>query len=94
MKLKICVHSVANDTEYGGEQTLECVVGEYQLSDVFRLPFFRIIIDDIIEGALCFRLMEGGIEHYFVLDESDRKAYFHRDTSLGEDNFDFELIQG
>jgi hypothetical protein len=92
MKLKICVHSVANDTEYGGEQILDCVCGEYQLNDVFRLPFFRIIIDDIIEGALCFRLMEGGIEHYFVLDDGDRFATFRRDTSLGEDNFDFELL--
>lgn len=92
MRLKITVNSIANDTEYGGEQFLNAVKGEYVLEEIFRLPFFRIIIDDIIGSALCFRLMEGGAAHYFVLDEDDKTAVFHRDTSLGEDNFLFELV--
>ncbi|MDE7082153.1 MAG: hypothetical protein K2O89_00415 [Clostridia bacterium] len=92
MQLKITVNSVANDCEYGGEQIISAERGEYRLEEIFRLPFFRIIIDDIIEGSLCFRLMEGGVAHFFVLDENGNTAKFHRDTSLGEDDFTFELI--
>lgn len=93
MKLKIKVASVANDTEYGGEQEIMAQRGEYLLDEVFRLPFFRIIIDEIIEGALCFRLMEGGVAHYFVLDEREPSARFYRETSLGEDDFSFTLVK-
>lgn len=92
MVLKVSVNCVADGTDYGGVQEIEAVRGEYLLNEIFRLPFFRIIIDDIIEGALCFRLMEGGVAHYFVLDENDKEASFHRDTSLGADDFVFELI--
>lgn len=52
MKLKVTVNSVANDTEYGGEQLLQVAKGEYLLDEIFRLPFFRIIIDEIIGGAV------------------------------------------
>ena len=92
MELKITVNSVADDTEYGGEQILAAEKGEYRLEEIFRLPFFRIIIDDIIDGAVCFRLMEGAVEHFFVLDGKDRLANFSRETSIGEDNFTFELL--
>ena len=92
MRLKITVNSVANDCEYGGEQVIFAEKGEFLLEEIFRLPFFRIIIDDIIGGSLCFRLMEGGVAHYFVLDGENKTAKFHRDTSLGEDDFTFELI--
>lgn len=92
MELKITVNSVANDAEYGGEQYLPAVKGEYRLEKIFRLPFFRIIIDDIIGGAVCFRLMEGAVAHYFVLDGKDGEAKFSRETSLGEDNFTFGLV--
>lgn len=92
MKLKITVNSVANDVDYGGEQILNAERGEYLLDEIFRLPFFRIIIDEIIDGALCFRLMEGADSHFFVLEERGERARFHRDTSLGEDNFLFELL--
>lgn len=93
MLLKVTVNSVAYDCEYGGEQALAAERGEFLLDGIFRLPFFRIVIDDIIEGSLCFRLMEGGASHYFVLDGENPTAQFHRDTSLGEDNFLFELIE-
>ena len=92
MKLQIKVNSVANDCEYGGKQVIPAEKGEYLLDEIFRLPFFRIIIDDIIDGNLCFRLMEGGASHFFVLNAEDKTAEIHRDTSLGEDNFTFELI--
>ncbi len=92
MELKVTVNSVANDTEYGGEQLLHVAKGEYLLDEIFRLPFFRIIIDEIIGGAVCFRLMEGADAHYFVLDGGDSTAEFSRETSLGEDNFTFELL--
>ena len=91
MKLRISVNSVADGTDYGGEQIIEAEAGEYLLDDIFRLPFFRIIIDDIIDGALCFRLMEGAEAHYFVLDKCGNMAEFHRDTSFGADDFLFEL---
>jgi hypothetical protein len=93
MSIKISVQSTAYDAEYGGEQILEAVAGEYQLSEIFRLPFFRIIIDEVIGNAVCFRLMEGGVAHYFVLDETDTTATFSRETSIGEDNFVFEYIK-
>lgn len=92
MEIKVTVNSVANDTEYGGEQLLPAEKGEYLLEEIFRLPFFRIIIDEIIDGAVCFRLMEGAVAHYFVLDGTDGTAKFSRETSLGEDNFTFGLI--
>ena len=60
MKLKVTVNSVAYDTEYGGEQILDAVKGEFFPDEIFRLPFFRIIIDEIIDGALCFRLTSIG----------------------------------
>lgn len=93
MMLKITVNSVANDTEYGGEQLLPAVKGEFRLEEIFRLPFFRIIIDEVINGAVCFRLMEGAVAHYFVLDGEGDTAEFTRETSLGEDNFTFGLVQ-
>jgi hypothetical protein len=92
MKIKITVSSLAYDTSYGGEQIVEAELGEIRLDDIFRLPFFRIIIDEVIDDAVCFRLMEGGIAHYFVLDKKDRVANFSRETSIGEDNFVFEYI--
>lgn len=91
MVLKIIVNSVADGIEYGGEQKIECVEGEYQLKDIFRLSFFRIIIDELIGDALCFRLMEGGIAHFYVLEGVGDKAAFHRNTPHGEDDFQFEL---
>ncbi len=91
MLLKITVNSVQGDTPYGGEQTIECIPGEYRLDDIFKLPFFRIIIDDIIEGCVCFRLMEGGVAHYFVLEGAGDSAEWERETSIGEDDFCFVL---
>ncbi|MCD8205653.1 MAG: hypothetical protein LUD29_03465 [Clostridia bacterium] len=91
MKLKITVNSVNDDTPYGGEQTLDCEAGEFRLDDIFRLPFFRVIIDDIIDGAVCFRLMEGAEAHYFVLEGPGDTASWSRETPLGEDSFDFSL---
>lgn len=92
MKIKIEVASVAYDTEYGGEQTIPAERGEYLLDEVFKLPFFRIIIDEIIDGAVCFRLMEGGVPHYYVLDGESGQAAFSRETSIGYDDFTFTLI--
>ena len=91
MKLNIKVNSTACDSEYGGEQTLEVAVGEYILDEIFRLNFFRIIIDDVIDGAVCFRLMEGAVAHYFVLEGPGDSAVFERQTSIGSDEFLFEL---
>ena len=54
MKLNVKVMSSAYDSEYGGEQTLVAERGEYLLDDIFRLHFFRIIIDELIDGAVCF----------------------------------------
>ena len=90
MRLKITVNSIACDTPYGGVQYLPCERGEYRLDDVFRLPFFRVIVDDVIEGALCFRLKEGGPDHFFVLEKVGDKCSFYRETSTGEDEFIFE----
>ena len=91
MKLNIKVNSTACDSEYGGEQTLEVAVGEYILDEIFRLNFFRIIIDDVIDGAVCFRLMEGAQAHYFVLENAGESAAFERQTSIGYDEFTFTL---
>ncbi len=91
MKLKIEVWSHAADTDYGGEQTIDAVRGEHLLDGIFRLHFFRIIIDDIIGDALCFRLMEGAEPHYFVLEGEGDSARFERATPLGGDEFLFTL---
>ncbi|MGN0818733.1 MAG: hypothetical protein ACI4L9_07165 [Candidatus Coproplasma sp.] len=92
MKIKICVTSSAYDSPYGGEQELEVEPGEHRLDEVFRLPFFRIIIDDVIEGSVCFRLMEGALPHYFVLESAGESAQFRRETSIGYDEFTFTLL--
>ncbi|MBE7088467.1 MAG: hypothetical protein E7370_02980 [Clostridiales bacterium] len=92
MLLKICVNSSARDSDYGGEQILQIKKGEFVLDEIFRLHFFRLIIDEIIDGAVCFRLMEGATPHYFVLEPNDRIATFERETSIGYDFFKFELI--
>ena len=91
MKIIINVTSSAYDSPYGGEQELEVKTGEYRLDEVFRLHFFRIIIDDIIDGAVCFRLMEGALPHYFVLESVGETASFRRETSIGYDEFTFTL---
>ena len=91
MKLNVKVVSSAYDEDYGGEQSIDIARGEYLLGDIFRLPFFRIIIDDVIGGAVCFRLMEGAFAHYFVLENVGDSARFSRETSIGEDEFEFTL---
>ncbi len=91
MKIKIKVNSSAYDSEYGGEQYLDACEGEFRLDEIFRLPFFRIIIDEVIDGAVCFRLMEGAQAHYFVLENVGDGATFERETSIGYDEFTFTL---
>ncbi len=91
MRIKIKVNSSAYDSEYGGEQYIDVAEGEYRLDEIFRLPFFRIIIDEIIDGAVCFRLMEGAEAHYFVLENAGDTASFERETSIGYDEFSFTL---
>ncbi len=93
MRLKITVNSVQGDTPYGGEQILDCVAGEYQLNEIFRLPFFRVIIDEVIDGYVCFRLMEGGVAHYFALCSADGEESWERETSIGEDSFSFMVTE-
>jgi len=93
MNLLIKVNSTAYDTAYGGEQTLPAEKGEYLLSKIFRLPFFRVIIDDVIDGAVCFRLKEGAEDHFFVLERIGEVARFGRETSIGSDDFSFELVE-
>lgn len=93
MKLLIKVNSSAYDTDYGGEQIMEVSKGEFIFDEIFRLPFFRIIIDEIIDGAVCFRLMEGATAHYFVLENDGEQATFERETSIGYDQFTFTLIK-
>jgi hypothetical protein len=93
MKIKVNVSSGAYDTPYGGEQFLEVDTGEFLLDDIFRLPFFRIVIDDVIDGEVCFRLMEGGVPHYFVLSFIGDTAEFERETSIGYDHFTFTLVE-
>lgn len=80
---------MAYDTAYGGEQTLPAEKGEYQLPEIFRLPFFRIIVDEVIEGAVCFRLKEGAQDHFFVLEGIVDTAEFERETSIGYDSLYF-----
>ncbi|MCD8200627.1 MAG: hypothetical protein LUD47_00960 [Clostridia bacterium] len=91
MRIKITVNSITEDTPHGGEQYLECEKGEFRLDEIFRLPFFRIIIDEIIEDNVCFRLMEGGEAHYFVLEGVGDTASWSRETPVGEDSFYFAL---
>lgn len=91
MRILVKVTSSAYDEEYGGEQAVVAERGEYLLDDIFRLPFFRIIIDDVIGGAVCFRLMEGAVSHYFVLEREGESATFERQTSIGSDEFTFTL---
>ena len=93
MKLNVKVMSSAYDTDYGGEQSLELVRGEFLLDNIFRLPFFRIIIDELIGGAVCFRLMEGAVAHYFVLERVGESCTFERQTSIGADEFLFTLTE-
>ena len=93
MHILITVHSSAYDSEYGGEQALPAIEGEYQLPEIFRLPFFRIIIDEVIDNAVCFRLKEGAQDHFFVLEGVGDRASFERETSIGYDNFTFELTK-
>lgn len=52
MELKIEVASEADGKEYGGTQVMQVAVGEFVLDEIFKLNFFRIIIDDVIDGAL------------------------------------------
>lgn len=92
MKLKICVNSSAYDTQYGGEQTMEVALGEYVLDEIFRLNFFRLIVDDVIDGNVCLRIMEGATAHYFVLNAQDNVAKFERETSIGWDEIEITLI--
>lgn len=83
---------MAYDTAYGGEQTLCAEKGEYQLEEIFRLPFFRIVVDEVIGDAVCFRLKEGAEDHFFVLEGIGDTAEFERETSIGYDNFIFTLV--
>lgn len=92
MKLKIEVASEADGKEFGGTQVMEAVRGEFILDEIFKLNFFRIIIDDIIGDALCFRLMEGADAHYFVLEGGGDSATFERETPVETDYFRFTLI--
>ena len=93
MHILITVHSSAYDSDYGGEQILPAQKGEYILDEIFRLHFFRLIVDDVIGSAVCFRLKEGAEDHYFVLESIGDKAQFERETSIGYDNFTFELTK-
>lgn len=92
MELKIEVASEADGKEYGGTQVMQVSVGEFVLDEIFKLNFFRIIIDDVIDGALCFRLMEGAAPHYFVLEGRGDSATFERETPVGSDFFRFTLL--
>lgn len=94
MNILVKVSSVAYDTEYGGEQLVPTIQGEYLMDEIFRLPFFRIIVDEVIEGAVCFRLKEGAQDHYFVLEGIGDCANFERETSIGFDSFTFTLVEG
>lgn len=94
MFILVKVSSVAYDTEYGGEQIVPTVQGEYLMDEIFRLPFFRIIVDEVIGSAVCFRLKEGAQDHYFVLEDTGDCANFERETSIGFDNFTFTLVEG
>lgn len=91
MKILIEAQSDAYDTPYGGTQRINAEKGEYLLDEIFRLHFFRLIVDDIIGDAVCFRLMEGAEAHYFVLEGLGDVARFVRETSIGSDSFTFTL---
>ena len=93
MQILITVQSSAYDSDYGGEQTLPAIEGEYLMGEIFRLPFFRIIVDEVIGSAVCFRLKEGAEDHFFVLEGIGDTADFERETSIGYDNFTFKLIE-
>ena len=93
MKILVNVSSVAHDTDYGGSQYIPAEQGEYRLGEVFRLHFFRIIVDEVFENAVCFRLKEGAEDHYFVLEGIGDRAEFERETSIGYDNFSFTLVE-
>lgn len=92
MKLKITADCQADGKSYGGTQIMQTAIGEYILDDIFRLNFFRIIIDDIIGDALCFRLMEGASPHFYVLEGVGDRAVFERETPAESDYFTFELL--
>lgn len=92
MKILVKVHSEAYDTPYGGEQEIAAERGEYLLDGIFRLPFFRIVVDDVIGGAVCFRLKEGAEDHFFVLEGAGDEARYERETSVGWDSFTFTLV--
>ena len=92
MKLKIEVASEADGKEFGGTQIMEVSRGEFILDVIFKLNFFRIIIDDIIGDALCFRPMEGSDAPYFVLEGAGDTAVFERETPVENDYFKFTLI--
>ena len=92
MKLKITVSAEAEGKEFGGEQVLHAASGEYILDEIFKLNFFRIIIDELIDDALCFRLMEGADAHYYVLEGAGDRAVFERETPAESDYFTFELL--
>lgn len=94
MYISVKVSSVAYDTEYGGEQLVPITKGEYLMDEIFRLPFFRLIVDEVIENAVCFRLKEGAQDHYFVLEGVGDTAHFERETSIGFDSFSFTLVDG
>ncbi|MGN0806496.1 MAG: hypothetical protein ACI4MC_05605 [Candidatus Coproplasma sp.] len=91
MKILVEVSSAAYDSEYGGEQLVPALRGEYLMDEIFRLPFFRLVVDEVIEDAVCFRLKEGAQDHYFVLEGIGDTASFTRDTSIGSDSFYFTL---
>ena len=92
MKLKIEVASEADGKEFGGTQIMEVSRGEFILDEIFKLNFFRIIIDDLIGDALCFRLLEASDAHYFVLEGAGDTAVFERETPVENDYFKFTLI--
>ena len=92
MKLKITVSAEAEGKEFGGEQVFHAARGEYILDEIFKLNFFRIIIDELIDDALCFRLMEGADAHYYVLEGAGDRAVFERETPAESDYFTFELL--
>ncbi len=91
MELRVEVAATQGDCPFGGSQILPCVCGEFILEDIFRLHFFRIIIDDIIEDNVCFRLMEGSAPHYFVLNKAEPQVSWERQTPIGEEFFTFTL---
>ena len=92
MKLKVTASAEADGGQFGGSQVLPAVCGEYALGEIFKLNFFRVIIDELIGDALCFRLMEGAQAHYYVLEGAGDRAVFERETPAESDYFTFELL--